>query len=66
MQSLHYRLSHSMIDALRRRITGDKGNTLDVIFLRHALAGKFNTGFYLPRNLIFIKPLYFIRLQSEG
>ena|GEM_PF-2708083 len=65
MQSLHYCLSQSKVVVFRRRIAGDKGNTLDVTFLRHALAGKFNTGFYLPRNLIFIKPLYFIRLQSE-
>lgn len=65
MQSLHYCLSQSKIVVFRRRITGVKGNTLDEIFYPHALAGKFNTGFYLPRNLIFIKPLYFIRLQSE-
>ena len=60
MQSLHYRLSQSKVVVFRRRITGDKGNTLDVIFLRHALAGKFNTGFYLPRNFILIRPLYFM------
>ena len=65
MQSLHYCLSQSKVVVFRRRITGDKGNTPDEIFQPYALAGKFNTSFYLPRNLILIKPLYFIRLQSE-
>ncbi|AKU67748.1 hypothetical protein ADJ79_11910 [Ottowia sp. oral taxon 894] len=65
MQSLHYCLSQSKVVFFRRRITGDKGNTPDEIFQPNALAGKFNTSFYLPRNLILIKPLYIIRFQSE-